>query len=110
MRSRVYGGQSAEVTTIINESRLLDCVRGMILFPKKKIVLLKKKFFLPEMGFLNGDSPEPVEVFMYDGAGTRADIGPQVRFVIPAGRFQDGDQLLVRFFFFCFCVLRFEIE
>lgn len=28
MRSRVYGGQSAEVTTIINESRLLECIRG----------------------------------------------------------------------------------
>ena len=28
MRSRVYGGQSAEVTTIINKSRLLECIRG----------------------------------------------------------------------------------
>jgi hypothetical protein len=53
--------------------------------------------FFAAMGFLSDtEASEPHPVFMYDGAGGRADVGPEVSFVTPASRFQDGDQLKVK--------------
>ena len=48
------------------------------------------------MGYLDeGEDPETIPVFMYDGAGAKADVGSEVSFVTPASRFVDGDQLKV---------------
>lgn len=49
------------------------------------------------MGYLDdAASPEPIPVFMYDGAGSRAKVGDEVKFVLPSGRFQDGPRMSVR--------------
>jgi hypothetical protein len=51
------------------------------------------------MGYLDdAEAPEPLPVFMYDGAAGHANVGPEVQFVIPSERFKDGAQLKV------FCV------
>jgi hypothetical protein len=48
------------------------------------------------MGYLDdAASPEPIPVFMYDGAGSRAKVGDEVKFVLPSGRFQDGPRMTV---------------
>jgi len=99
MRSRVYGGQSAEVTTIINESALLARIQG-----DGWSVLIVSFFFTSyrcaEMGYLRpGEGAEPTPVFMYDGAAGRASIGENVSFVVPSSRFKDGARLEVVVFF-----------
>lgn len=51
---------------------------------------------LAAMGYLDdAEGPEPLPVFMYDGAAGRANVGPEVKFVIPSERFKDGAQLKV---------------
>jgi hypothetical protein len=48
------------------------------------------------MGYLDdAEAPEPFPVFMYDGAAGRADVGAEVKFVIPSERFKDGARLKV---------------
>ena len=99
MRSRVYGGQSAEVTTIINESALLARIQG-----DGWSVSIVSFFFTSyrwaEMGYLRpGEGAEPTPVFMYDGAGNKASIGEKVSFVLPSSRFKDGARLEVVFLY-----------
>lgn len=95
MRSRVFGGQSAEVTTIINESDLLKRIRGEGWFGSI-VPFCHMSSSCADMGYLQAeDEAEPIPVFMYDGAAGRADIGPQVSFVLPSERFKDGPQLEV---------------
>ncbi len=48
------------------------------------------------MGYLDdAEPPEPFPVFMYDGAAGRANVGAEVKFVIPSERFKDGARLKV---------------
>jgi hypothetical protein len=101
MRSRVFGGQSAEVTTIINESDLLKRIRGEGWFGSI-VPFCHMSSSCADMGYLQAeDEAEPIPVFMYDGAAGRVDIGPQVSFVLPSERFKDGPQLeVIDFAFF----------
>jgi hypothetical protein len=59
------------------------------------------------MGYLDdAEPPEPVPVFMYDGAAGRANVGEEVTFVLPSERFKDGAQLKVFGVSFSWSVLR----
>lgn len=46
--------------------------------------------FMPEGGF-----EEPTEIMLYDGAGTRLDIGNNIGAFTPANKFEDGVTLSV---------------
>lgn len=95
MRSAVYGGQSGEVTTIINNSGIVECLQGNTAFPPCPAIL-HTTCPIAAMGYLEGgEDAEPIPVLMYDGAAGRADVGPRVSFVKPSHRFQDGAQLEV---------------
>lgn len=99
MRSRVFGGQSAEVTTIINDSDLVERLQGDGWFGWI-VSFLFTSFLRAGMGYLlPREQAEPTPVFMYDGAGAAANVDPRVSFVVPSSRFRDGAQLEVIIFF-----------
>ena len=53
--------------------------------------------FMPEGGF-----EVPTEIMLYDGAGTRLDIGNNIGALTPANKFKDGVTLSVRAQLFIF--------
>jgi hypothetical protein len=84
-RSKIFGGLSAEVTTIFNGSSIVDISKRRPLFIATLTLIFSLFFFagfelIPKEGF-----PEGKEIFLGDSAYTRAALaaGVQVRTPVP---------------------------
>jgi hypothetical protein len=94
-RSLIYGGKAAEVIDIVNRGTLAKALTGKICLAKVTSISSSDFFFLV-MGYVPDAGFEvPTNIILYDGAGTRLDIGKNIGAYTPASKFQDGVSLSV---------------
>lgn len=94
-RSLIYGGKAAEVIDIVNRGTLAKALTGKICLAKVTSISGSDFFFLV-MGYVPDAGFEvPTNIILYDGAGTRLDIGKNIGAYTPANKFQDGVSLSV---------------
>lgn len=60
--------------------------------------------YMPSEGF-----DAPTHIILYDGAGTRLDVGHNIRAHTPANKFKDGVTLSVKSVFFIFLEMTFHM-
>lgn len=99
-RSLIYGGKAAELIDIVNRGTLAEALTGKICLANFTSISVSEFFFLV-MGYVpDGGFDVPTSIILYDGAGTRLDIGKNIRAYTPANKFQDGVSLSVNPLFF----------
>jgi hypothetical protein len=99
-RSLIYGGKAAEVIDIVNRGTLAEALTGKISLTKVTSISVSD-FFFRVMGYVPDEGfAVPTSIILYDGAGTRLDIGKNIGAHTPANKFQDGVSLSVNPLFF----------
>lgn len=94
-RSLIYGGKAAEVIDIVNRGTLAEALKGKISLDMVTSIWFSD-FFSLVMGYMpEGGFEEPTNIMLYDGAGTRLDVGNNIGAFTPANKFKDGVTLEV---------------
>jgi len=96
-RSKIFGGLSAEVTTIFNTSSIANMAKGDVLFVPETHPIFQISFLLgfkliPEGGLADG-----VEIFLGDSAYARAMLDDGIAVRIPTPLPENGERPKVRF-------------
>lgn len=95
MRSLIYGGKAAEVVHMLNDSAIVARLEGKYFSVRLANFFVTENFFLA-MGYVpRGGFGAITKVILWDGAGSRAQLGGNVGLATPADRYQDGVQLKV---------------
>jgi hypothetical protein len=97
MRSLIYGGKAAEVVHMLNDSAIVARLQGEY-FSVWILYLFFTEKFSPAMRYVPvGGFESMTKLCLWDGAGSRAQLGGNVGLATPADRYQDAKILLHRF-------------